>query len=128
MLITKRFLSQLYGRPGGGGETVAGLERKVELCNQLLSLAAILDPGHSQFRGLTLFDLFLGRLGLAQAAEGTSEMAALSSAAKGVLHPLLEDCLACLRIESPLSHAGRVATKAAAYLDQLRADSDKCSS
>lgn len=33
------------------------LERKIELCQELLDVAEILEPGFSKFRGLLLYDL-----------------------------------------------------------------------
>lgn len=33
------------------------LQRKIDLCNELLEIAALLEPGHSRFRGNLLYDL-----------------------------------------------------------------------
>jgi hypothetical protein len=117
VLITKRFLSQLYGR--SPDSTPTDLERKVELSTQLVAIASVLDPGLSQFRGLSLYDLFLGRLGLALAAEGAAEPEGLSAAVRAELRSLLEECISCLSVEISASHAGRVATSAATYLTRL---------
>jgi hypothetical protein len=99
---------------------VAGLERKVELSRQLLNVVDILDPGLSQFRGLTLYDLFLGQLGLALTTQGVASPEELSAAVRTSLCGLLEDCLRCLSIEKKASHPGRVAAKAADFLAKLK--------
>ena len=101
-------------------EPRADLERKVDLCRQLLAIGDILDRGRSQFRGLILFDLFLGQLGLALAAENTALPQELSAPARAPLRRLLEESHACLAVESGSSHGGRVAAKAAAYLARLQ--------
>ena len=61
MIITKRILSQLYGRGDVSGLGQAQLERKLSLCRELLDYVARVDGGFSQFRGLTTFDYFLAR-------------------------------------------------------------------
>lgn len=33
------------------------LQRKIDLCNELLEIAEILEPGYSRFRGNLLYDL-----------------------------------------------------------------------
>ena len=119
VLITKRYLSQLYGRSNDAPTPATDLERKVDLCRQLLAIADVLDAGRSQFRGFTLYDLYLGQLGLALAAEGAAGIEQLTKAGRAALRPLLEDCLACLAVESGGSYAGRVAAKASAILEQL---------
>ncbi len=91
----------------------------MDLCRQLLAIADILDTGRSQFRGFTLYDLYLGQLGLALAAEGAAGVDQLSKAGRAALRPLLEDCLACLAVESGGSYAGRVAARVSAILEQL---------
>lgn len=37
--------------------TDADIQRKIDLCEELLRVAAILEPGASRFRGLLLLDL-----------------------------------------------------------------------
>ena len=63
VVITKRLLSQLYGRGEGGMEklTDESLARKETLCRDLLVTVSKIDPGFSQFRGLTTWELFLTR-------------------------------------------------------------------
>lgn len=33
------------------------LQRKIDLCNELLEIAEVLEPGYSRFRGNLLYDL-----------------------------------------------------------------------
>lgn len=51
-IVTKRILSQLYGRGEGGLESLtdAELHRKLSLCRDLLQYISIVDSGYSQFR------------------------------------------------------------------------------
>ena len=51
-VVTKRILSQLYGRGEGGCEALsdAELHRKLSLCRELLHYIAFVDDGYSQFR------------------------------------------------------------------------------
>ena len=53
-IVTKRILSQLYGRGEGGLESLtdAELHRKLSLCRDLLQYISIVDSGYSQFRFL----------------------------------------------------------------------------
>ena len=48
MIITKRILSQLYGRGDVSGLAAAQLERKLSLCRDLLHYVARVDGGFSQ--------------------------------------------------------------------------------
>ena len=63
VVITKRVLSQLYGRGAGGIKELAEekLMRKITLCKDLLETVSRIDPGFSQFRGLTTWELFLAK-------------------------------------------------------------------
>merc|ERR1711892_929217 len=63
VVITKRLLSQLYGRGESGMEKLTDemLARKATLCRELLVTVSKIDPGFSQFRGLTTWELFLAR-------------------------------------------------------------------
>lgn len=60
MMILRSALGQLYGR--AEGYTLEDLpdlllERKVELCNQLLEVLDVIEPGYSRIRGVTLYEL-----------------------------------------------------------------------
>ena len=109
----------------------------------------VLDPGYSQFRGLTLFDLFVARYLLARGQFDGSEKSASSHKSgktdkladnflhlavkedsvgsledEGVwkeLEQTLEECVRCLSIEIASSHCGGICKKAENYLEVLRA-------
>ena len=51
-VVTKRILSQLYGRGEDGCEALsdAELHRKLSLCRELLHYISFVDAGYSQFR------------------------------------------------------------------------------
>ena len=51
-VVTKRILSQLYGRGPGGCEALTDSEllRKISLCRELLHYISFIDAGYSQFR------------------------------------------------------------------------------
>ena len=60
MTIVRSALTQLYGR--ADGYTIEDLpdlllERKVELCNQLMEVLDVIEPGFSRIRGITLYEL-----------------------------------------------------------------------
>ncbi|KAL1497897.1 hypothetical protein ABEB36_008780 [Hypothenemus hampei] len=60
MTIIRSALTQLYGKTEG--YTLEDLpdvilERKIELCNQLLEVLDVIEPGLTRIRGLTLYEL-----------------------------------------------------------------------
>ncbi|XP_069699600.1 SET domain-containing protein SmydA-8 [Periplaneta americana] len=60
LILLRCSLSQLYGR--AEGYTMEDLpdillERKVELCKDILSVADVIEPGLSRLRGMTLYEL-----------------------------------------------------------------------
>lgn len=60
MTILRTALTQLYGRIQGYGLNNLSnllLERKIELCNTLLEVLDIVEPGLSRIRGVTLYEL-----------------------------------------------------------------------
>lgn len=91
----------------------------------------VLDPGYSQFRGLTLFELFRGEYLLQQlqrgelvAGDGSGNLVAgdgsgnlVSGDRSGNLVRTLELCIRCLAVESESSTAGRVCRRAREYLN-----------
>lgn len=69
MTMLRSSLSQLYGR--AEGYTVEDLpdllmERKIELCNQLMEVLDVIEPGYSRIRGVTLYELHAPLLCLAR--------------------------------------------------------------
>ena len=61
VIITKRILSQLYGRGDVSSLSTPQLERKLSLCRELLDYVGKVDGGFSQFRGLSTWDYWLAR-------------------------------------------------------------------
>ena len=61
-VVTKRILSQLYGRGPGGCEALSDAEllRKLSLCRELLQYISFVDAGYSQFR----YELLIQRLNI----------------------------------------------------------------
>ncbi|XP_044252838.1 SET domain-containing protein SmydA-8-like [Tribolium madens] len=60
-LQVKYALCQIYGNLDGFKLEELSLkliDRKIELCKELLEIAEVLEPGQSWFRGLLLYDLF----------------------------------------------------------------------
>lgn len=60
MMILRSALGQLYGK--ADGYTVEDLpdlllERKIELCTDLLNVLDVIEPGYSRIRGITLYEL-----------------------------------------------------------------------
>jgi len=139
VLITERLLSQLYcpepphttkeevSKEGGAEEEVSkegGAERhplkhilrKIELCQHLLSMISVLDRGCSQFRGLTLYDLFRGQY-LLLLQSGSAGLA--DNKERNRLTEILREAVKCLQVERPDSHYGRVCSKAKDWLTRL---------
>lgn len=60
MTILRSALSQLYGKVDGYSlEDLPDLllERKTEMCQQLLEVLDVIEPGHSRIRGVTLYEM-----------------------------------------------------------------------
>ena len=66
VIITKRILSQMYGRGKGGCESLtdAELHRKMSLCRDLLQYISLVDGGYSQFRLVSLEKISIAKLNL----------------------------------------------------------------
>lgn len=65
----RQSLSQLYGRDERyllNTLTMEQLERKVSICQQLLSVADVVEPGLTRLRGVTLYELYAPMLLLAK--------------------------------------------------------------
>ena len=87
-----------------------------QLNSSLFSMISILDRGFSQFRGLTLYDLFRGQylLLLHSGSAGLTD-----NKERSRLTEILEEAVKCLQVERPDSHYGRVCNKAKAWLSRL---------
>ena len=119
-LITKRLLSQKYGLSSGHLHhqlSADQLARKITLCQELLAVIGKIDRGLSQFRGLTLFELFSAKQTLCMRKAGCDSPAGLGQEDKKCLKQLLTVCYKCLHIERDNSHPKYVALLA---LEALR--------
>ena len=105
VIITKRILSQLYGRGDLAGLSTPHLERKLSLCRELLDYVARVDGGFSQFRGLTTYDYFVSRR--AQ-LERKHELYKEDEALMKELRDLLSIVIICLRMENKVKREIKV--------------------
>ena len=119
-IITKRILSQLYGRGGGGLESLtdAELHRKMSLCRELLQYISLVDSGYSQFRGLTTWELFLAKQCFIRRKYSEEKQVELQEE----LIDLLKVVHLCLKEENENTGPGRVHRYA---LKQLAAITDE---
>jgi len=116
VVITKRLLSQLYGRGESGMEKLTDemLARKATLCRELLVTVSKIDPGFSQFRGLTTWELFLARN---EMRRRNKEM----NVSEEELKELLLIVILCLQMENSVSTPWKVCNLAKHILKQLDA-------
>lgn len=67
MLQVKYALTQMYGNMEGYRLNEIGealIERKTQLCEELIEIADVIEPGLSSFRGFLLLDLYVTKLEL----------------------------------------------------------------
>merc|ERR1712241_1348774 len=109
VIITKRILSQLYGRGDMASLSTPHLHRKLSLCRELLAYVAKVDGGFSQFRGLTTYDYFRARL--AQ-LERRQEPYKEDETVMKELRDVLSVVIICLRMENKKTSPGKVGQSA----------------
>uniref|UniRef100_A0A336KMW1 CSON012778 protein n=1 Tax=Culicoides sonorensis TaxID=179676 RepID=A0A336KMW1_CULSO len=124
ILGIKQALVELYGRvPGYEMSELPDvlLERKLELCRDLLKVFDIIEPGITRSRGMILYEMHAVMVLLAQSAYrqkviyGLVLKKRLNEAAE-----VLEKALNILSVEDPDSQEGMIAIQAKEGLDQLR--------
>lgn len=103
-IIAARYLTQLYHKESDKKL----LERKVYLCQMLLSIFNILDPGLSQSRGLTLFEM------------ATAKLALDGEAHNEVICQLVFETVQCLDCEISSSIGGRAKEVAKSLMITLK--------
>ena len=81
------------------------------------SIIEVLDPGFSQFRGLTLYQLFLGEYLLL--LQDKLNLENILESERKDLRETLELCMRCLSVELENSASGRVYIRAKGYLELL---------
>ena len=90
---------------------------------EYFSIIEILDPGFSQFRGLTLYQLFLGEYHLL--FQDKLKLENILESERKVLRETLELCMRCLSVELESSTSGRVYTRAKGYLELINQTNEK---
>lgn len=117
-------LSQLYGRAEGYVmEDLPDilLERKIELCKDILSVADVVEPGYSRLRGMTLYELHAPVMLFARSQWRYGEIddkklrVKLEEAEK-----YLKEAVEILKTEPPTSPEGMIASIGEQSLQQLR--------
>ncbi|XP_046681271.1 uncharacterized protein LOC124368041 [Homalodisca vitripennis] len=93
--------------------TRGNLQRKVELCRELLPVLRLIEPGISRLRGITLYELHVALVTLAQ-EHGESQL--LQEAEE-----ILKEAVSLLLYEPTLSPEGELARQAMAELKSLKA-------
>ncbi|RZC35634.1 histone-lysine N-methyltransferase ASHR1 [Asbolus verrucosus] len=112
MTILRTALTQLYGRAEGYSvEDLPDLllERKVELCYQLLEVLDVVEPGASRIRGITLYELHAPLMILAR-NEYNSDMITREEFRKKMQEAvdILGKSVEILKNEVPNSNEGRL--------------------
>ncbi|CAH0392289.1 unnamed protein product [Bemisia tabaci] len=125
LTILRHSLSELYGRAEGYTfEDLPDilLERKVELCQQILSVLDVIEPGYSRMRGMILYELHVPMMLFARSRYQYGEIddATLRRRLEEVAK-ILEEAVAILSLEDPTMGEGIVAQMAQESLGQLRA-------
>ena len=118
-MITKRVLSQLYGRGEGGLDhlTDQKLARKATLCKELLETVSKIDPGFSQFRGLSTWELFLAR-------NEQEKRKKENNGKENDLKDLLLIVILCLQMENKTLTPGKVCEQARQTMKQMDSELD----
>lgn len=124
-LITLRCsLSQLYGHAEGyllDDLPDILLERKIEICKDILSVADVIEPGLSRLRGMTLYELHVPVMLFARSQWRYKEIddkqlrVRLEEAEK-----YLKEAVDILKFEHPSSPEGKIAVVSEESLQQLR--------
>ena len=108
-LIAKRYLSQQYK----DYKSAAQMKAKDQLCSELLQVFDALDPGLSQSRGLTLYQLSLAQLAL-------NKMQPLShDGSNSVVRDNLSECIKCLQFEPEGSFGHKQMSNAAKLVENI---------
>lgn len=128
MTCLRHSLSQMYGRIEGYMlEDLPDvlLERKAELCRDLLQVLNVVEPGYSRIRAMTLYELHAPLILLAknEKRHGLIDKPGLKMKLNEVVK-LLEEAAIILGFESPSSPEGIIGIVAKQSLEQLRENLD----
>jgi hypothetical protein len=94
------------------------LARKATLCRELLVTVSKIDPGFSQFRGLTTWELFLAR------NEQKRRNKEITESGDKELKDLLLIIIICLQVENRITTPWKVSNLAKQILKQMDAELD----
>lgn len=125
MTSLRHSLAQLYGRVEGyllDELPDILLERKIELCRQLLDVADVVEPGYTRLRAMTLYEIHAPLLNCAKSQYRVGVLK--EEALRGKLEEAaryLEEAAAILRLEDPNSLEGMLGRMSEESLVQLRA-------
>lgn len=124
MTSIRHSLIELYGRiPGYMMQELPDilLERKIELCKDILRVLDVFEPGKSRSRAMLLYELHAPIVVMAQSeyAQGTLDGEPLKNRLKEAI-ALLEESSEILKWEDPTSPEGILANVAKTSLVQLR--------
>ncbi|XP_063243954.1 SET domain-containing protein SmydA-8 isoform X3 [Bacillus rossius redtenbacheri] len=118
-------LSQLYGRAEGYHLDELPdilLERKADICRDLLAVADVVEPGLTRLRGMTLYELHAPVMVFAKHRHDYGEISAAEFRAKlEEAAAILQEAVRILLLEDPLTPEGAVGRVAEQSLQQLRA-------
>ncbi|XP_054268705.1 SET domain-containing protein SmydA-8 [Macrosteles quadrilineatus] len=124
MMSLRHTLVQLYGR--APGYTFADLpdillERKIELCRQVLATADVVKPGLNRFRGLILYELHVPLMlyNRNRYEYGEIKKEEFKKIMDEVVR-ILEEALRILSLEDPSTPEGMIAVAGAESLAQLK--------
>ncbi|XP_046657352.1 SET domain-containing protein SmydA-8-like [Daphnia pulicaria] len=109
----RQSLSTLYGRNERfllNTMTSQQLERKVDICRRLLSVADIVEPGLTRIRGVTMYEMYAPLLLLAQRSFEESQCKILSHFKKQIeiVRDILSESIEILSLQDPASTGGIV--------------------
>ncbi|KAL1464974.1 hypothetical protein WDU94_004572 [Cyamophila willieti] len=123
LTILKHSLVQFYGRSEGYTyEDLPDilLERKADLCKEILKVVDVVEPGKTRLRGLMLFEQHIPQMLFAQSRYRYGELAGkkLKEELEQV-RDILKEAVDILKLEDPSSPEGAVAVSGLESLKQL---------
>lgn len=128
MISVKQALIELYGRvPGYEMSKLPDilLERKLELCREVLKVLDVTEPGKTRARGMILYEMHAVKVLLAQSAfrQKIINELVLKKRLKEAVE-FLQEAEDILSLEDPQSTEGLIAIQAKQGLEQLRQSVD----
>ncbi|XP_057378366.1 SET domain-containing protein SmydA-8-like [Daphnia carinata] len=120
----RQSLSQLYGRDERfllNSLTMEQLERKISICQQMLSVANIVEPGLTRIRGVTLYEMHAPMLLMARRTFEAGQCTSAEFKEKiEAVRSILSEATRILSLEDPASTEGAMGTAAVQALEQIQ--------